>query len=167
MNIKRRTRKTILQLVLVVLVIFAIRMWQQQDLTKGIAPSFTSRTLSGEVINSKPLPNQAVLVHFWATWCGVCRLENDNIQALDGENYRVLNVAMQSGKDAKLKAYAKEHNMRIDNIINDNSGTIARLFGVRATPSSFFINPEGKIQFVEVGYVTTLGYRLRLWWASL
>jgi thioredoxin-related protein len=47
-----------------------------------------------------------------------------------------------------------------------NSGTLAKLFGVRATPSSFFINPKGRIQFSEVGYVTTLGYRLRLWWAE-
>ncbi len=165
MNIKP-TRKTLMQFMLVILAIFVIRAWQQQDLVIGMVPSFTSKTLSGEIVNSKPLPNQAVLVHFWATWCGVCRLENDNIQTIS-EDYRVLNIALQSGTDAELKEYAKEHNMRLDNIINDNSGTLAKLFGVHATPSSFFINPEGRIQFSEVGYVTTLGYRLRLWWMTL
>lgn len=167
MNLKSPTRKTLMQFIMVILAIFVIRTWQQQDLTVGMVPSFTSKTLSGDIVNSKPLPKQAVLVHFWATWCGICGLENDNIQALNGKDYRVLNIAMQSGTDTELKQYAQEHNMRLDNIINDNSGALARLFGVRATPSSFFINPEGRIQFVEVGYVTTLGYRLRLWWATL
>jgi thiol-disulfide isomerase/thioredoxin len=51
--------------------------------------------------NSKPLPNQAVLIHFWATWCSICRLENDNIQAIS-QDYRVLNIAMQSGTDTEL-----------------------------------------------------------------
>ncbi len=151
---------------MVILAIFVIRAWQQQDLSVGMVPSFTSQTLSGQVVNSNPLPDQAILIHFWATWCSICRLENDNIQALS-KDYKVLNIAMQSGTDAELKKYANEHNMRLDNIINDNSGSLAKLFGVRATPSSFFINTKGKIQFVEVGYVTTWGYKLRLWWAGL
>lgn len=166
MNIKRPSRKTLMQFMMVILAIFAIRTWQQQDLSTNMVPSFTSKTLSGEIINSKPSPNQAVLIHFWATWCAICRLENDNIQALN-KDYKVLNIALQSGSDAELKKYADEHNMRLDNIVNDNSGSLAKLFGVRATPSSFFVNPQGQIQFVEVGYVTTLGYKLRLWWAGL
>ncbi|CAC9450013.1 hypothetical protein [uncultured Gammaproteobacteria bacterium] len=161
-----KKRKTILQWLLVIVAIVSFRIYQQQDLVTGMAPNFTSKTLSGEIINSKPLPNQAVLIHFWATWCGVCALENDNIQTLS-EDYRVLNIAMQSGTDAELKQYADEHNMRLDNMINDSSGSLARLFGVRATPSSFFVNPKGSIQFIEVGYVSTLGYKLRLWWIEV
>ncbi len=151
---------------MVILAVFAIRAWQQQNITQGMVPSFTSKTLSGEIMDTKPIPNQAMLVHFWATWCGICRLENDNIQALN-DDYKVLNIALQSGSDVDLKKYANENEMKTNNIINDNSGSLARLFGVKATPSSFFINPEGEIQFVEIGYVTTLGYRLRLWWAGL
>ncbi len=151
---------------MVILAIFVIRAWQQQDLSVGMVPSFTSQTLSGQVVNSNPLPDQAMLIHFWATWCSICRLKNDNIQALS-KDYKVLNIAMQSGTNTELKKYANKHNMRLDNIINDNSGSLAKLFGVRATPSSFFINTKGKIQFVEVGYVTTWGYKLRLWWAGL
>lgn len=155
-----------MQFMMVILAIFVIRAWQQQDLTTGMAPSFTSKTLSGEIVNSNPLPDEAILVHFWATWCGICKLENDNIQAVS-EEYKVLNIALQSGTDDELKKYAAENNMQIDNIINDNSGSLARLFGVNVTPSSFFVNTEGKIQFVEIGYVTTWGYKLRLWWAGL
>jgi len=166
MNIKRPKRKTIMQLMMIVLAIFIIRAYQQQDLTTGQVPSFSSQTLSGEVINSSPLPDQGVLIHFWATWCPVCNLENDNIQAIS-KDFKVLNIAIQSGSDLEIQAHAEENNMQLDNIINDQSGSISKLFGVKGTPSSFFVNTKGQIQFTEIGYVTTLGYRLRLWWAGL
>ncbi len=151
---------------MVILAIFIIRVYQQQDLTIGLVPSFSSQTLSGEVMNSNPMPDKGSLIHFWATWCPVCNLENDNIQAIS-EDYKVLNIAIQSGSDLEIYAYAEENNMKPNNIINDQSGSIAKLFGVKGTPSSFFVNTKGQIQFTEVGYVTTLGYRFRLWWAGL
>jgi thiol-disulfide isomerase/thioredoxin len=166
MKIKRPKRKTLMQFTLVILAIFLIRSYQQQDLTTGNVPSFSSQTLSGDIMSSNPLPNQAILIHFWATWCPICNLENANIQTLS-EDYKVLNIAMQSGSDLEVETYAQENQMRLDNLINDQSGSIARLFGFKATPSSFIINPQGQIQFSEIGYVTTLGYRLRLWWAGL
>ncbi len=155
-----------MQIMMVILAIFVIRMWQHQDLTIGQVPSFTSKTLSGETMNSNPLPNQGILVHFWATWCPVCAMENDNIQAVS-EDYKVLNIAIQSGSNEDIKKYAEENNLRLDNIINDHSGSLSRLFGVKGTPSSFIVNPEGRIQFVEVGYTTEFGLRFRLWWAGL
>ena len=166
MKIKRPNRKTIMQFMMVILAIFIIRAYQQQDLTISLVPSFSSQTLSGEVMNSNSMPDKASLIHFWATWCPVCNLENDNIQAVS-EDYKVLNIAIQSGSDLEIYAYAEENNLKLNNIINDQSGSIAKLFGVKGTPSSFFVNTKGQIQFTEVGYVTTLGYRFRLWWAGL
>ena len=164
MKIKTPKRKTIMQFMLVILAIFAIRAWQQHDLAQGIVPNFTSKSITGKSLSSHA--NEATLIHFWATWCGMCRLENSNIQSVS-KDYRVLNIALQSGSDAELKKYASKYNMKIDNIINDNSASLASLFAVKATPSSFFISKDNHIKFSEVGYVTTLGYRLRLWWLNL
>lgn len=155
-----------MQIMMVILAIFVIRMWQHQDLTIGQVPSFTSKTLSGEIMNSNPLPDQGILIHFWATWCPVCSIENDNIQAIS-EDYKVLNIAIQSGSNEEITQYAQENNLKLDNIINDHSGSLSRLFGIKGTPSSFIVNPEGRMQFVEVGYTTEFGLRFRLWWAGL
>ncbi len=165
MKIKHPNRKTIMQIMMVIIAIIVIRAWQSQDLVQGRVPSFASKTLTGEIMDSNPEANKAILIHFWATWCRVCSLENDNIQNLM-DDYKVLNIALQSGSDDEISNYANENNMALDNIINDQNGSLANLFGVTGTPSSFIINPEGRIQFTEVGYVTTLGYKLRLWWAS-
>jgi thiol-disulfide isomerase/thioredoxin len=166
MKINRPNRKTIMKFMMVILAIFIIRAYQQQELTSGIAPSFSSKTLSGEIMNANPPPDKAILVHFWAVWCPICNLENDNIQAIS-QDYKVLNIAIQSGSDLEIQDYAEENNMQLNNLINDQTGSISKLFGVKGTPTSFFINPKGQIQFIEVGYVTTFGYRLRLWWAGL
>jgi len=166
MKINRPSRKTLMQLMMVILAIFVIRAWQQQDLTIGQVPSFTSKTLTGEIINSNPLPDQGILIHFWATWCPVCAMENDNIQAIS-EDYKVLNIVIQSGSNEEIAQYAQENNLKLDNIINDHSGSLSRLFGIKGTPSSFIVNPEGRMQFVEVGYTTEFGLRFRLWWAGL
>ena len=49
--------------------------------------------------------------------------------------------------------------------LRDPAGRIARSFGVRAFPTSFFVDGEGQIQAREVGYTSTLGLRGRLWLA--
>ena len=166
MNISRPKRKTIIQIILVILAIFVIRLWQQQDLIEGNVPSFTSTSLTGESLNSKPWPNEPLLIHFWATWCPICEMENDNIQNV-AKDYRTLNIAIQSGSDIEITEYANKNNLKLDNIINDRSGTLATFFGVTGTPTSFIISPSGKISSKEVGYMTELGLRYRLWWSTI
>jgi thiol-disulfide isomerase/thioredoxin len=158
MNIKNK-KKTILQWILVIAIFFAFRFWQQEGLLNEDAPLLNSKTLTEEVISS--VSNEPIVVHFWATWCVVCSFENANIQSISND-YKVLNIAMQSGSDADVTQYATENNMRLDNIINDSSGSLANIFGAKATPTSFFIF-NNKIKFIEVGYTTTFGYKLRLW----
>ena len=52
-------------------------------------------------------------------------------------------------------------------VLNDSDGSISKAWGVHAVPASFIIAPDGRISFVEVGYTTSIGLRLRLWWAAL
>jgi thiol-disulfide isomerase/thioredoxin len=166
MKINRPNRKNIMQFMMVIIAIFAIRMWQQQDLTYGNVPSFSSKTLTGEILSSQSPENEPMLIHFWATWCKICSMENDNIQAI-GEHYKTLNIAIESGSDEEIIQYAVKNDLKLDNIINDSSGSISRLFRVNATPTSFIVSPDGLIEFSEVGYTTRLGLWLRLWWSGI
>ncbi len=52
-------------------------------------------------------------------------------------------------------------------VLNDADGSLSNAWGVHAVPASFIIAPDGKIRFVEVGYTTAWGIRLRLWLAGM
>jgi thiol-disulfide isomerase/thioredoxin len=152
-------RKTLLQWGLIIAIIVSVRYYQHQDLLSDSVPIFSSQTLSGQRISSKT--DEPILVHFWATWCVICEYENDNIQDLS-KDYQVINIAMQSGNNEKIIEYATQNNMALDNMINDASGSLSRLFGVKGTPTSFFIK-NNEVHFIEVGYTTEIGMRLRMW----
>ena len=49
----------------------------------------------------------------------------------------------------------------------DTSGELAKSFGVKGAPASFILDPNGEITFVESGYSTELGQRVRLWLSDL
>ncbi len=53
--------------------------------------------------------------------------------------------------------------MNTANILNDEDGSLMELFGAKAVPASFIIGPDGKIEFIEVGFSTGFGLKLRLW----
>lgn len=60
----------------------------------------------------------------------------------------------------------REHELDFP-VVNDPDGSIARAWGVHAVPASFILSPDGQIRFVEVGYTTGIGIRLRLWLAGI
>ncbi len=164
----KKYRKIILQIIIVIIAFSFIRFYQQQDTVKGTAPTFISKSINNKQISLTTNENNASLVHFWATWCGICALENSNIQnIIKDTNYNIINIAWQSGSDEELIKYAKDNKLDINTIVNDKYGTLANAYGVGATPSSFIIDKEGNIKFIEIGYTTELGFRLRLWWANL
>lgn len=149
---------------LLVVIFFGVRFWQQQTLVEGAAPALRATLLGGNTFDLATERENPVQVYFWATWCGVCKLEQGSIESVAAD-HRVVGVAMHSGTDADVQKYLRENNLKVA-VINDPDGTIARQWGVRATPTSFIIDREGRIRYREVGFTTELGMRLRLWLAS-
>ena len=72
---------------------------------------------------------------------------------------------MQSGGGADVQRYLREQDWRVP-AIADEDGALSRAFGVRAVPATFFIDAQGQVRYVEVGYTTGIGMRLRLWLAG-
>ena len=162
---RRRILRLAVEVLVVLAIILGIRMWQQQDVASGLAPPLAGVLLDGKgnfSLASKS--GQPVLVHFWATWCAVCRAEQGSIEAL-AKDYPVITVAMQSGAAEVVAAYLNKEALSFP-VLNDPDGTIAAQWGTRAVPASFVVDGAGRIRFVEVGYTTGIGLRLRLWLAG-
>lgn len=150
----------------VAVVLLGVRACQGRTLAAGPAPHLQGVTLQGDSVSLGGVGgDEPVMVHFWATWCGVCRASEGNVQSLS-RDHRVITVATRSGSSGDVSRYMAQHGVDFD-VLQDPSGQLAQRFGVRAFPTSFFIDPDGTIRSAEVGYTTELGMRLRLWLAAL
>jgi thiol-disulfide isomerase/thioredoxin len=159
-------RKRAFYLLLFIVLIAGIRAWQQRDMVSGTAPLLQGALLSGSTYALPARPGHPVLVHFWATWCPICRAEQDSIAAIAQDRPNTITVAMQSGSDAEVANHLAAQGLRFP-VLNDSDGRLSSAWGVHAVPASFIISPDGQIRFVEVGYTTALGLRLRLWLAGM
>lgn len=154
-----------LQLLLLVAIIAGIRFWQQRDVVRGVAPPLAGILLDGKPVPALARDGQPLLVHFWASWCPICTAEQSSIESL-AKDYPTLTVAMQSGSDAEVLQHLRKESLTFA-VLNDPEGQVSGQWGVRAVPASFIIDAQGRIRFVEVGYTTGIGLRLRLWFAGL
>ncbi|SEQ15180.1 Peroxiredoxin [Ectothiorhodospira magna] len=161
----RRWRRLAIELLIVVLIFLALKSWLQRDMISGEAPDFQAHLLDGTPVSLADYRGAPVLVHFWATWCGICRLEQGSIEAIS-HSWPVLTVAMQSGDADTLAAYMAEQGYT-QAVIADEDGALAARFGVGAVPASFVVDAEGHIRFRERGLTTGWGLRLRLWLARI
>ncbi len=160
-----RWRRHAVNLALFVAIILAVRAWQQRDMASGAAPSLHGVTLAGQPYTFPARPAHPVLVHFWATWCPICRTEQGSIAAV-AHDHDVITIAMQSGTPSEVARYMQEQGIAFP-VVNDEDGSISAAWGVHAVPVSFIVAPDGQVRFIEVGYTTEIGLRLRLWWAGM
>lgn len=155
--------KTIgIELIKIVLLMFILSnimsYLRSPELTSTQLPKIEAQLLDGSMFSveeGKPL-----LLHYWAVWCPTCKLEASNIEAVSKE-YNVLTIAVNSGSDAKVRAYMQEHALNFK-VINDKEGVWAKRFKVEAYPTTFIYDNKGELRFTEVGYTTTAGLLARL-----
>lgn len=123
----------------------------------NMAPEIKLEAPSGKEYALSDLQGKYVLIDFWASWCGPCRRENPNVvQAYskyqkakfkDGKGFEIFSVSLDRSKEAWMKAIAQDQ-LAWDYHVSDlgywNSEP-AKVYGVTSIPSSFLVDPDGKI----------------------
>lgn len=160
------TRRRLLDVLLVLAVLVGVQLYQTRGLPEGVAPPLTGTLLDGRAVKvgAGDTANPATLVAFWATWCPVCKAEEDNLVALARE-HRVISVAMQSGDAAAVAKHLKDRGLDLPTLV-DADGRHAANWRVRGVPTHFVVDGAGHVRFRVVGYATTWGLKARLWWAA-
>ncbi|WP_126456517.1 protein disulfide oxidoreductase [Sulfuriflexus mobilis] len=157
-------RPLLIQVILILIVFSAVQAWQARHAPKGAAPLIAGQLLDGRQLSLADYQGQVVLVHFWASWCPICRFEQGSIESI-AKDYPVISLASQSGDAAAVAAYVQEQDLKIP-VLVDEDGELANLYGVRGFPASYIIDAEGQIADVEVGYTSEWGLRARLFVAG-
>ena len=162
--LKLRGARISIEICLILFAYLVLKTWMQRGMIEGPAPEIQASLLNGQPFNLRDLHGKPVLLHFWASWCGICKLEQDSIEAIS-RDHTVISIAMKSGSNDKVQQFMHDNKLSFP-VINDQDGVISQRYGVRAVPASFILDSEGKIGFKETGYTSSWGLRIRLWLAD-
>lgn len=159
-------------LAILIVISLAINAWQSRNVPLGQPPAIDAPLVNALGPQDSSLQawltqhrGQVVAVHFWATWCPVCKASQDNVQRLHG-SWPMVTVAMQSGTSAAVQKHLAQAELPWLAALDDDA-QLARAWGVRAVPATIILNSKGRIAAASMGYTTTLGLWARLWWVKL
>lgn len=162
---KRPWLRWLIEGIIILAIIFGLRTWQQRGMLIGEAPDFERPTLSGNPVRLDNYRGKPVLLHFWASWCPICELEQGSITAL-AKDWKVITVAFKSGGKEEVQRYMERKGMTDWVTIVDDEGSLAAQYGVHGAPTDYVLDEEGMIRFREVGITSGWGLRVRLWLAD-
>jgi peroxiredoxin len=142
-----------------------LRESEQPELVEKPAPDFSALTLDGRAVSLADFRGQKkVVVAFWASWCGPCRLEMPSLIQFyknnhsDSSDFEILAVSIdEDPKDAANFATAMKLNFPV---LVDPRQKMANAYGVEGIPTMFIIDKAGKVIFGHAGYDTTMEYQL-------
>lgn len=161
-NRVKRILRLGVEIMLVVALILGIRACNAPELPHAQFPAMQLLSLQGNEVSIPATNARPMIVHIWAEWCPVCRLELDSIATL-AQEVPLVSFAWKSGDDAHIERFLREQNISLD-VINDPSGRILATLGIKAVPLHLVLDGDGTIRFVETGYTTAWGLKARLWW---
>ena len=119
----------------------------------GPAPALELKDLEGATHRLADYRGQAVLVNFWATWCGPCRAEMPSIERLRagmaGKPFAVLAVNVGES-DRRAREFAEKLPVRFT-VLLDRDTRVARAWGARVLPATYVIGPDGRIRYAHFG----------------
>jgi len=124
------------------------------QLIGNLAPDFELPALDGKNLKLSDLRGKAVLLNFWATYCGPCKIEMPWFVELQKEygpqGFQIVGVAMDDASTEDIAKFTKEMGVNYPILLGKES--VARSYGgVGVLPTTFFLDRDGKLIAREFG----------------
>lgn len=114
------------------------------------APDFTLDNPEGTPVTLSSLRGKYVLIDFWASWCGPCRMENPNVVKMynkyKDKGFAIYGVSLDKDKTAWLNAIKKDGlTWTHGSDLKYWNSAVAQTYGVNAIPATYLLDKEGKV----------------------
>lgn len=152
-------RRTYIIIALLALALLATVHFIQQESASGpqigsLAPEFTLPDDHGQNISLRSLRGKAVLLNFWASWCGPCQYEMPSIEALyqkfKDRGLVVLGVSLDEEGWPSVREFLQQVPVSFP-IVNDKNQAVSELYETYRVPETYLLDLEGKIVDKIVG----------------
>ena len=124
-----------------------------------LAPDFTLTGLDGQTVSLSGLRGRPVLLNFWASWCGPCRLEMPFLEEVHGKwsgsGLVLLAVNLQEDPD-EVREFVEGAGFSFP-VLLTTGNEIPLAYNIRGIPATFFIDAEGVIRDIKVGAFLGVG----------
>ncbi|MBI5192740.1 MAG: TlpA family protein disulfide reductase [Nitrospirae bacterium] len=111
------------------------------------AKDFTLKDIANKKINLKSYRGKVVMLNFWATWCGPCRMEMPSMERLHQQfkdkAFVIISVASGDSRE-EVSSFMKEYRLTFPALLDDDY-EVSDEYKVWAVPTTYFINTKGEI----------------------
>jgi peroxiredoxin len=153
----------------IVLGFVGFRMWPQVAAAFSVgggneqAPMVRLETLDGDSVSLEGLRGQVVLVNFWATWCPPCRVEMPGFERVyrdkKEQGFTIVAVSTDRSGPGPVREFLAERQLTFPAAMA-TPDVVREFGGVRALPTSFLIDRQGRIRHEVSGYFAEPALRL-------
>lgn len=114
-----------------------------------LAPNFRLRDLNGHSVSLSDLRGKVVLLNFWATWCGPCRVEMPAMEELyrtfSRNDFEILAVSTDAQGASVTRPFQQENHLTFP-ILHDADYRVGLTYGARSLPMTFMVDRQGIVR---------------------
>ena len=127
------------------------------SLAGELAPDFTLRDIDGKDVKLSTFKGKVVMVNFWATWCGPCKIEMPHLDKMDREfedkGFEVISISTDDARAAsKVKPLIKRGGYGFTVLLDKDTTVVAQYNPAKTLPYNALIGRDGRIHKVYQGY---------------
>jgi len=160
-----RLRRVGLELLVLAMLFFGLGLWQTRGLLPRSepVPELELVDLQGKRVSLADYRGKTLLVHFWATWCGVCRQEFDALNAIQrnlGSDEVLLSVVADSAEYTRVERFVREHRLEYPVLLGTKQ--VLEDYKIEAFPTNYYVDSGGRLRDKTVGLSTRMSMGVRM-----
>lgn len=130
-----------------------------EAMAKELPHDFSLMNLKGETVTLSSFNGKPVYIKFWASWCSICLAGLEDMDALSAEDngFEVITIVSPDyngeQNEADFKTWFAGLEYKNINVLLDVNGDVSKVYGVRAYPTSAFIDKDGQLLSVQPGHL--------------